>query len=72
MRMEIAHFGRTGKTTDVTFDTDRSIYVLERAPHDVYIYAERTRDVNGVISDLKRLGYKEVSIREFRDGIISA
>ncbi len=66
MKMEIAHTGRTGKDTSVTFDTDRKIYCLSREEHDVYIYAEQTKDVKYVIYDLIKLGYTEVSCEEFR------
>ena len=67
MKMEIAHSGRTGKDTSITFDTEREIYCYGRESHDVYIYAEQTRDVIGVVYDLNDLGYKEVSIEEFRN-----
>ena len=43
MKMEIAHIGRTGKETTITFDTDRKIFCHGREPHDVFIYAEQTR-----------------------------
>ena len=66
MKMEIAHSGRTGKDTSITFDTDRLIYCFGREEHDVYIYAEQTRDVMGVVADLNRIGYKEVTVEEFR------
>ena len=68
MTMEIAHTGRTGKETTITFDTERKVFCYCREPHDVYIYAEQTRDVKGVIADLKKIGYKEVSIEEYRKG----
>lgn len=66
MKMEVAHTGRTGKETTITFDTDRKMFCYGREPHDVYIYAEQTRDVIGVINDLKKIGYKEVIVEEFR------
>lgn len=66
MRMEIAHTGKTGKETTITFDTDRMMFCYAREPHDVFIYAEQTRDVLNVIYDLKRIGYKEVTVEEFR------
>ena len=66
--MEIAHTGRTGKETTITFDTERNIFCFGRCSHDVYIYAEQTRDVNGVIRDLKAIGYKEVTSDEFKKG----
>ena len=68
MKMEIAHTGRTGKETTITFDTDRKIFCFGRMPHDVYIYAEQTRDVTGVIYALKNIGYEEVSVEEFDGG----
>lgn len=66
MKMLIAHTGRTGKDTSITFDTERKIYCYNREPHDVYIYAEQTRDVTGVVYDLQKIGYKEVTIEDFR------
>ena len=66
MIMEIAHSGRTGKDTSITFDTDRKVYCMGREKHDVYLYAEQTRDVTGVIYDLGKIGYKEISCEEFR------
>lgn len=65
MKMEVAHTGRTGKETSITFDTDRNIFCYGRVSHDVFIYAEQTRDVLGVIRDLLEIGYKEVPIEEF-------
>ncbi len=67
MRMEIAHTGRTGKETTITFDTDRKIFCYGWESHDVYIYAEQTRDVMGVVNALKRIGYVEVTAEEFRE-----
>ncbi len=66
MKMEIAHVGRTGKETTITFDTDKKIYCYGREPHDVYIYVEQTRDVKNVINDLTKIGYKEVERIYFR------
>ena len=66
MKMEVAHIGRTGKETTITFDTDRQIYCYGREPHDVFIYAEQTKDVKGVITGLKNCGYREVTLDEFR------
>ena len=66
MIMTIAHTGRTGKDTSITFDTDKKIYCNSREEHDTYIYAEQTRDVTSVIRDLKHIGYTEVSSEEFR------
>lgn len=65
MRMEIAHTGRTGKDSTITLDTDRKIFCSGRQKHDVFIYAEQTRDVNNVITDLLRIGYKRVGVEEF-------
>ena len=67
MIMEIAHTGRTGKETSITFDTERNIFCYGRERHDVYIYAEQTRDVVNVVFDLKRIGYEEMSVAEFRE-----
>lgn len=67
MIMEIAHTGRTGKETTITFDTDTKTFCYNREKHDVFIYAERTGDVEGVVFDLKRIGYKEVDIATFRE-----
>lgn len=67
MRMEIAHTGRTGKDTSITFDTDKKIFCRNRERHDVFIYAGQTRDVNGVIRDLLDIGYKEVDCITFRE-----
>ena len=69
MKMEIAHTGRTGKETSITFDTDRKIFCYGRESHDVFIYAEQTRDVIGVVNALKRIGYVEVTAEEFRKEI---
>ena len=66
MVMEIAHSGRTGKDTSITFDTEQKIYCYGREQHDVYIYAEQTRDVKGVVFDLEDLGFEEVDVTEFR------
>ena len=65
MKMEIGHTGRTGKDTTITFDTDRKIFCYGWESHDVYIYAERTRDVVNVVDALKRIGYVEVTADEF-------
>lgn len=65
MKMEVAHVGRTGKDSTITFDTDRKLFTRGRMEHDVYIYAERTADVNYIINDLKRINYREVSLEEF-------
>lgn len=66
MRMEIAHMGRTGKETTITFDTDRKIFCYGWESHDVFIYAERTHDVINVVDALKRIGYVEVTAEEFK------
>ena len=66
MTMTIAHTGRTGKETTITFDTDRKVWCRNSEPHDVWMYAELTRDVKGVIRDLNNIGYTEVSVEEFR------
>ena len=66
MKMEIAHTGRTGKETTITFDTDRKMFCYGMEPHDVFNYAEQTRDVVHVINDLKKIGYKKVTVEEFR------
>lgn len=66
MIMEIAHTGRTGKDTSITFDTDNKIFCYGRGWHEVYIYAEQTRDVIGVVENLKNIGFKEVNSEEFR------
>ena len=69
MIMEISHVGRTGKDTTINFDTERKIFCFTRyQKHDVYIYAERTGDVNSVVYALKGIGYKEVNIEEFVKG----
>lgn len=65
MRMEIAHTGKTGKDTSITFDTNQKILCYGREKHDVYIYAEQTRDVTSVIADLQNIGFEEVSREEF-------
>lgn len=65
MRMTIAHTGRTGKETTITFDTERKVWCYASKPHDVWIYAELTRDVNSVIRDLKNIGYTEIPVEEF-------
>ena len=65
MKMLIAHSGRTGKETSVTFDTDRKIFVRGREDFDVFLYAEQTHDVNGVIDDLLKIDFREVSREEF-------
>lgn len=66
MKMEIAHVGRTGKDTTIVFDTDRKIFCYGRAPYDVFIYAEQTRDVEGVVYGLEKIGYVEVTVEEFQ------
>ena len=66
MIMEIAHTGRTGKDTSITFDTDNKIFCYGREWHEVYIYAEQTRDVIGVVDNLINIGFKEVSVEEFK------
>ena len=66
MKMLIAHSGRTGKETSITFDTDRKIFIHERGDFDVFLYAEQTRDIKGVISDLLKIGFREVSRNEFK------
>ena len=64
--MQVAHTGRTGKDTSVTFDTDKQNFCRSRRPrHDVYIYAEQTRNVTGVIKGLEKIGYKEVDLNDF-------
>lgn len=65
MIMTIAHTGRTGKETTITFDTDRKVWCNTNKPHDVWIYAELTKDVNGVIRDLKNIGYTYIPVEEF-------
>ena len=65
MKMMIAHVGRTGKDSTIIFDTEAKTYTrghVHGGDHDVYIYAERTADVNYVIHDLKNLGYKEMIV----------
>ena len=66
MKMLIAHSGRTGKDTSITFNTDRNVFCYGRKEHDVYIYAEQTRDVTGVVNDLKKIGFIEVNAEDFR------
>ena len=65
--MEIAHTGRTGRDTSITFNTEKKIFCFGREKHDVYMYAERTRDVIGVIKDLARAGFIEVGREEFKE-----
>lgn len=65
MRMQIAHSGKTGKDTSITFDTDEKIFCYGREKHDVFIYAEQTKDVTGVINDLKNIGFEEVDRGQF-------
>jgi hypothetical protein len=66
MIMAINHTGRTFKETGVTFDTDNRIFCsCYLGKHDVYIYAEQTRDVKGVIYDLEKYGYQEVDKETF-------
>lgn len=71
MKMHIAHFGRTGKDSSITFDTEEKVYYKgrnsHRVNHDVYIYAERTGDVDSVVMELKQLGYKEACIKDLSD-----
>ena len=66
MKMGISHIGQTGKETAITFDTDRNMFCYGRRPCDVFIYAEQFRDVTGVVNGLKKIGYAEVTVEEFR------
>ena len=68
MKMLVAHSGRTGKDSSMTFDTEREVFCYGRAEHNVFIYAEKKSDVTSVVGDLTRLGYKEISLDEFDNG----
>lgn len=74
MRMLIAHTGRTGKDSSITFDTDREVFCRGRAKnHNAFIYAEKKSDVDSVVYDLTHSnrvgGFVEVSIDEFEHGL---
>ena len=70
MKMLVAHSGRTGKDSSITFDTERKVFCRGRADHNVFIYAEKKSDVDGVVRDLihRAGGFVEVSLEEFENG----